>query len=278
LGSDVLKALVNLQYINLKFNKLQYLHPKTFVGLPNIQILILSHNYGLQLPTYPHFIISGFLKCLVISGCNVRSVSVETFANVSALQLLDLGGNNLKSLDISILKELLQQSKMYLYGNPLQCDNQLQEVWRWCKDYNIQTGYNGIGPKCDTPKEMKGIWWGLLEKGQCLQDNIHYYGDYNNTRYSYTQIGDTDTDTMTELNTEMLMWIKVALFFHHYKLPISAFLFIFGTTSNVILIIIIITCNKDTRTLYPQLGYKRYHLFNGTFLHGFARFRQVARR
>jgi len=142
----------------------------------------------------------------------------------------------------------------------------------------MQTGYNGIGSKYDTPKEVKGIWWGLLEKGQCLQDNIDYYGDYNNTRYSYTQIGDTDTDTMTELNTEMLMWIKVALFFHHYKLPISAFLFIFGTTSNVILIIIIITCNKDTRTLYPQLGYKRYHLFNGTFLHGFARFRQVARR
>jgi len=248
LESNVFSGLVNLKYMNLEFNKLQYLHPETFVGLPNIQILILSHNYGLQIPTDRHFIISDFLKGLVIAGCNVSSVSVETFANVSALKLLDLGGNNLKSLDVRMLKALPKLSKMYLYGNPLQCDCQLQEVWRWCKDYNIQTGYNGTGPKCDSPSEVKGMWWGVLGKGQCLQDNIHYYGDYNNTRYSYTQSEDTETDTMTELKTETEMWNKISSFLDNYKLPISAVLFIFGTTGNVI-IIIIITCNKDMRTV-----------------------------
>jgi hypothetical protein len=41
---------------------------------------------------------------------------------------------------------------------------------------------------------------------------------------------------------------NVANFLYHYKLPLSAIIFIFGTTGNVILIIII-TCNKDMRTV-----------------------------
>jgi Leucine-rich repeat (LRR) protein len=256
LGIDVFYGLINLQYIYLQGNNLHYIHPDTFTGLPNLQHLTLSGNSGLQVPTGRHFINSLSLKELGIAGCNLRSVSVETFANVSELEQLDLSYNILKSLDIRILKALPQLSKLYLYGNPLQCDRQLQEVWRWCKDHNIQTDNGLIVPGCDTPNEVKRMWWGVLEKGQCGQGNIHYGGDYNDTRYSYTPIADTytytdadtDTDTKTEQRTEMLMWIEVARFFQHYRLPIYAILFIFGTTGNVILIIII-TCNKDMRTL-----------------------------
>jgi hypothetical protein len=57
-----------------------------------------------------------------------------------------------------------------------------------------------------------------------------------------------DTDTKTELNTETVIKKNVDIFLHHYKLPLSAILFIFGTTGNVI-IIIIITCNKEMRTV-----------------------------
>jgi hypothetical protein len=248
LGIDVFYGLVNLKVIYLQGNKLQYLHPETFLGLPKFRSLYLSINFGLQIPTERRFITSHFLKHLGISGCNISSVSVETFANVSALEFLDLGENNLKSLDISILKALPQLYTLYLHGNPLQCDCQLQEVWRWCQDHNIETAYNGIGLKCVTPSEVKGLWWGVLEKGQCLQGNIHYYGDYKNTRYIHTQIEDTETDTMTELETETEIWNKITSFLNHYKLPISAVLFIFGATGNVI-IIIIIACNKDMRTV-----------------------------
>jgi len=43
-------------------------------------------------------------------------------------------------------------------------------------------------PEWDTPSEMKGVSWGgggggVLEEGQCLQDNIYYYEDYKNTSY-----------------------------------------------------------------------------------------------
>jgi Leucine-rich repeat (LRR) protein len=242
LGIDVFYGLINLKYVCLEGNILQYLRPETFLELPNLKSLFLSSNFGLQIPTDRHFINSHSLKHLAISGCNISSVKLETFSSVSALELLDLGENNLESLDISILKALPQLSEMYLDGNPLQCDCQLQEVWRWCRDHNIETEYG----ECASPIEVEGIWWGVLEKGQCSQGNIQYCGDYNSTRYSYTQI--EDTDPKTDLNTQPVMWKTLYIFLNSYKLPITAVLFIFGTTGNVIIIIIIL-CNKDMRTV-----------------------------
>jgi len=106
------------------------------------------------------------------------------------------------------------------------------------------------------------MWWGVLEKGQCLQGVIHYYGDYKNIRYRYTHIKVTDKNTDTETDTDTdadsdadtgrkqfnEMLIKFDRYLSNYKLPICAVFFIFGTTGNVI-IIIIITCNKDMRTV-----------------------------
>ena len=158
LKSYVFCGLVNLKHIDLERNRLQYLDPDTFVGLPNLQNLYLSKNADLQIPTDRHFINSRSLKRLYISGCNICSVSVETFANVSALKVLDLSENYLRHVDIHILKVLPGLSELYLYFNPLQCDCQLQDVWRWCQDHNIQTAYKQYAPECDTPSEVEGMW------------------------------------------------------------------------------------------------------------------------
>jgi hypothetical protein len=64
---------------------------------------------------------------------------------------------------------------------------------------NIQTGTWFMAPECDTPSEVKRTWWGVLEKGQCLQGNIHYYGDYKNTSYSCTPIKDVGTEAKGEI-------------------------------------------------------------------------------
>ena len=233
---DMFIGLFKLKYIDLSGNKLHYLHPDTFLMLRNLQKLYLVNNPSLKIPTDNNFINSHSLSYLNISQCNISSVSVETFANVSAMELLDLSQNNLRTVDINILRALPKLSELYLYNNPLECDCQLQGVWRWCEDRNMLTKYGSTAPKCDTPSKVKGIWCGVLEKGQCLHDKIHYYGNYNNTRYSYSDIGHTylygyDVD-----------------YFKQYEIPLYAVPFIFGTISNVIILIIII-CNKDMRTL-----------------------------
>ena len=237
LEDHLFSGLVNLKYVYLEGNKLQYLHPQTFVGLPNLQRLFMSNNSGLQIPTDRNFINSHSLKHLGISGCNISSVSVETFANISTLEWLDLSYNNLRCVDVNILKTLPKLSALYLYDNRLQCDCQLQEVWRWCQDHNIHTAYKEIAPECDTPRELRWIWWGVLEKVQCLQGNMHYYEDYNNTRFRYT-LTDTEKDQRK----------KIHIVNRPYELPVVAVFYIFGTTGNVILIIIIIS-NKDMRTV-----------------------------
>jgi Leucine-rich repeat (LRR) protein len=131
LEGDVFSGLINLKYVYLGGNKLQYLHPDTFVWLPNLHRLTISKNSDLQIPTDSHFINSHSLKHLGISGCNISSVSVVTFANISALEWFDLSYNNLRNVDVNILKTLPKLSALYLHDNPLQCDRQLQEVWRW---------------------------------------------------------------------------------------------------------------------------------------------------
>ena len=239
---DVFSGLHHLKYVCLANNKLQYLHSDIFLGLPKLEAVNVGNNKRLQVPTDGHFINSHSLSSLDISDCNISALSVETFANVSALERLELSYNNLKSVDLKILKALPKLSAIYLHGNPLHCDCQLQEVWRWCQNHNIQTAYVGKAPECDTPSEVQGIWWEVLEKCECLQGNIHYYGDHKNTSYIYTPIEDMDTETGLDQHGYIPSSLK------QYQALIYVVLFIFGTTGNVILIIIIV-CNKDMRTV-----------------------------
>ena len=174
LHPDTFSGLVNLNVVYLGANKLQYLHADTFLGLPKLREINVRLNRGLRIPTDRNFINAPSLSSLDISFCNISSLSVETFANVSALERLGLSGNNLKTVDINILRALPKLSRLSLYGNPLQCDCQLQEVWRLWQDRNNDT----VFVVCDTPSEVKGLGWWVLEKGECVDGIIQYYGDY----------------------------------------------------------------------------------------------------
>jgi len=77
----------------------------------------------------------------------------------------------------------------------------------------------------------------VLEKVQCLQGNMHYCEDYNNTSFNYT-LTDTEID-----QGEKVYRIK-----RLYELPVVVVFFVFGTTGNVFLVIIIIG-NKNMRTV-----------------------------
>jgi Leucine-rich repeat (LRR) protein len=141
LNIGVFSWLISLIEVDVRMNKLQYIHKNSFVSFPNLKTLYFGYNSRLQIPTDQPFINSRSLLSLDIPGCNVSSVSVQTFATISALEWIDLMFNDLSSLDINILKALPKLSGLYLFGNLLHCDCQLQEVWRWCKDRNILTEY-----------------------------------------------------------------------------------------------------------------------------------------
>ena len=147
LDSAVFSGLVNLKYVNLKANKLGYRHPHTFLAILNIIRLCAKKNDIPIIANHRQFINTNDLSQPDRTSCNINSPSVEIFSNVSALERLDLSYNNLRTVDINILRALPKLSTLYLYGNPLQCDCQLQEVWRWCEDRNIQTASGGKGSR-----------------------------------------------------------------------------------------------------------------------------------
>jgi hypothetical protein len=236
LDVDVFSGLINLQHINLTGNELLKLHPDMFLELPKLERLDLGANSGLKIPTDRQFITSHSLKILNITFCNISSVSIETFANVSTLELLDLRYNNLRSIDINILKSLPKLSKMYLRENPLQCNCQMKELWRWCQDHNIWVDSYEADPECDSQTEGKRKWRWVLEELHCAQDNISNTDEYKQEHNKDSEDEDEQKYEQYKNTTE---YVQVAL---------NAILSIFGTTSNVIIIIIII-CNKDMRTV-----------------------------
>ena len=258
LDRDVFSGLVNLKYIDLSNNLLQYLHPDTFLGLPNIQSVSLRFNSYLHILTSRNLINSPSLSYLDIAGLTLSSLSVEMFANVSALNVLDMSHNYLKTVDVYILTTLPKLSELYLIRNRLHCDCQLQKVWQWCQAHNIQTAYENVAPECVTPSEVKGMWWGVLEKGVCLRNNIQYYGEYKNKSSNYTNTYKTytemeaDTTTATEMDTDTYKDRQehelFSRFLTKYQVFVYAVPYIFCTISNVILLIIIV-CNKDMRTV-----------------------------
>ena len=202
LDSAVFNGLVNLTDINLGENNLQYLHPDTFVGLPNLKTIYLHDNPTLHIPTDRNFIHSHSLTFLSLFRCNISSLSAETFANVSALERLDLRYNNLRTVDINILRTLPKLSVLGLGGNPLHCDCQLQEVWWLCEDRNIKTRIVDSMPKCDTPSERNGKPWWVLEELQCLEGNTAYDGECKNTSGSKNDITVPITHNHTDPNTD----------------------------------------------------------------------------
>jgi hypothetical protein len=229
LDVDVFSELINLQRIYLDGNKLLKLHPDLFVGLHKLEHLSLSSNEGLQIPNDRHLIISHSLKFLDISHCNVSSVSVETFAKVSALETLHLNNNNLKSIDIYILESLPKLSEIFLISNPLQCDCQLKQVLRLCQDHDIYLDnmeYTGMG--C----EGKVISRWVSEESHCDKDNISSKFEYKQKRNKIR--GD-------KLPPEFYDMIYIFLW-------IYTLFSIFGTIGNVIILIIIL-CNKDMRNV-----------------------------
>jgi hypothetical protein len=160
---------------------------------------------------------------------------VETFSNVTGLNEIDLSENHLKNTDVNILKILPQLSKFLIYKNPLSCDCQLQQVWRWCQNRSIKTGDRYEGPECDSPSEVDGMWWGTLQHSQCFDDRIAYHEGYNSVHYKYIDIANKK-------------YLELHHFITYVQTSVYAVLFIFGTLGNV-MVLVIIACNNEMRTV-----------------------------
>ncbi|XP_069683582.1 uncharacterized protein [Periplaneta americana] len=163
----------NLSSLSLRVNRLSRIDSTTFEPLIRLEELYLGFNKDLHIPYNSSLLNVPTLKYLDLSHCNLSSAPDNWFQNLGQLQHLRLHDNKLKGIDINVLVNLPSLKTLYLFNNPLQCDCQLLDVWKWCSEHHIKTEENAF-PACSTPEEVKGILWGILENSNCSDNKIKF--------------------------------------------------------------------------------------------------------
>jgi hypothetical protein len=234
LQEDVFLGLTKLRNLWLSENEISYLHPATFKHMNKLGLISLDSNKNLHVPTDKPFLDVPTLEKLFVSDCNIVNLSAKTFQKTRNLKILFLHGNNLKTFDIGILKALPYLSTIYLYKNPLQCDCELLKFWQWCRDHEVKTGIEHDVPRCKTPQQVTGLWWGVLGQAQCENNQVHFMGDFKSVVHEFVSRND---EIENHIN-----------FLKYGQTSVYAILFLIGTIGNTTVIIIIV-CNKSMRTV-----------------------------
>ncbi|XP_069696522.1 uncharacterized protein [Periplaneta americana] len=236
LGSDTFIGLTNLKNLLLWHNRLSTLHPDVFMHLTKLNALYLDENEQLQIPSNSSFLNIQTVEFLYLQDCNISSVMPKSFENATNLAKLILSNNNLKTIDYNIFRVMPKLTHIFLDGNPLECDCGLLKVWRWCQEHNIEVvGYVEHFVLCESPKEVSGLWLGVLGKAQCINGSIMYEEDYNSAVPNYVETRD---DYFSRYDN----------FITYVEPVIHILLFIFGVIGNVAVLVAII-CNSGMRTV-----------------------------
>ncbi|XP_069694838.1 leucine-rich repeat transmembrane neuronal protein 3-like [Periplaneta americana] len=229
-------GLANLRGLWLSGNRLSYLHPDVFMHLTKLNYLHLDENEKLYIPSDSSFLNSPTLETLDISECNLSLITSKSFENMSYLKEVDFSGNNVKGVDKGLFATIPRLSNLFLTGNPLECDCDLLEVWKWCNEHGVKTARRKRVVKCETPDKMSGMWWGVLDKAQCANSSIILEKDYNSAVPNY------NTDYYYEEH------YKFKTFLEYVHPVICVFLLLFGTIGNFTLVVVII-CNSEMHTV-----------------------------
>ncbi|XP_069696520.1 uncharacterized protein [Periplaneta americana] len=235
LRSDVFIGLTNLKNIFLSHNRLSTLHPDVFRHLTKLNALYLGENEELQIPSNSSFLNIQTVEYLDISDCNKSSVMPISFENATNLTKLVLSNNNLKTIDYNIFRVMPKLTHIFLDGNPLECDCGLLKLWRWCQEHDVKVvGYMEDFVLCESPKEVSGLWLGVLGKAQCINGSITYEEDYNSAVTNYVEKRD--------------VYYSIYNYVTYVEPVIHIILFIFGVIGNVGVLVVII-CNSEMRTV-----------------------------
>lgn len=93
-GLHNISNIASVKILNLAYNQLQQLQPKTFVGFQNLQLLDLTNN-------------------------QLQQLQPQIFTELQNLQALFLGSNQLQQIQPQLFDGLQNFQRLFLYNNPL---------------------------------------------------------------------------------------------------------------------------------------------------------------
>lgn len=160
----------------LSSNKIEVVETNAFVGLHNIIDFDMSFNLITELPENV-FTPMGALKHLILNNNMLTTLNPALFQRLYSLNTLMIENNHLKEIpsmygmrslrtlsvksnylatfDVSTMRSLPSLSKLYLTGNPLQCDCRLRTIRQWYLIPPVRHLPFEI-PVCDVPAPMRG--------------------------------------------------------------------------------------------------------------------------
>ncbi|XP_069685864.1 uncharacterized protein [Periplaneta americana] len=170
LSSDVFLYSSNLVGLWLDYNRIPYIEPTLFSNSLSLRFLYLDGNINLHLHNNRSLLNVPSLEELGLSGCNIGSIPKNMFHGTSAIKYLFLAENMLKIFHVNILRNLPSLKYLDLSDNPLQCNCEFLDTWKWSVEHKIGTG----DVQCVAPDEGIGRSWGFSRKAECFDSSTTF--------------------------------------------------------------------------------------------------------
>lgn len=132
-------CLQRLRQLNLAENNIQYLHENTFDCVKNLEDLSLRHNLLSaiieDLGVQPPFKALRKLKKLDLFGNGLKQINTRTLAGLNNLEWLNLGGNDIATIQSGSFGHMVHLQKLSLRSSNLICNCELLWFREWLIQY-----------------------------------------------------------------------------------------------------------------------------------------------
>ncbi|KAK2822070.1 hypothetical protein Q5P01_022135 [Channa striata] len=150
-----LNYLSDLVYLDCSNNSLTEISESTFGNLRKLAYLDLSFNTLTRIEDRTFGPLSSLVMLRMTDNPGLSEIHPDAFAENTALQVLDVSGNNLTVLNITSLIALPALRSVGLSGNPwrCECDNEDLCLWVHLEGFKFQDEGQTV---CGSPADMQG--------------------------------------------------------------------------------------------------------------------------
>lgn len=179
--------------INISWNNIKFIYPETFLFTPKLSRLSLANNRFLSLKNGLMF--SGnSLKVLDLSYCNISRIeqttikygvtnlkelylqhnkityfSRDSLNSLTNLKIMNIGYNNLHSVDIDMFVSLKSLMELNLENNPIPCHCSLKEIYISFLAQKIK--FENMTCEVNSENDHKTDWLIFFESTNCNYRN-----------------------------------------------------------------------------------------------------------
>ncbi|XP_072029410.1 uncharacterized protein [Amphiura filiformis] len=145
-------GLRNMIELDISFNLIKNFHDDTFLPMPNLERLVLNNN---MLTKVKPEVFSRLQRLNTLMMENNHLKIVPPLYGLRSLRTLSLKSNYLHTFDSTTMRSMPSLNKLFLTGNPLQCDCRLRGLKDWYQRLPVRHLPFEI-PVCDIPAAYRG--------------------------------------------------------------------------------------------------------------------------